>query len=245
MKPTPFIMLPFTVPASTGGTIDPALVTQMFPSSAEPLAVAHWLLGRDNLSRIDLFSDQPLSVVGAAPTNNAGYISIPAGSNGLLSDYDETATQTICSVTKKISSPSVHSIMGTWPASGDAFGSLVYALSGDYSLVTKNIGGSAAGVAQTITVPGSAGDWIFIAMAHTTTGRTGFVGGGTSYTATGTRPLVAGNPIGLGKQGSVTVPSGLDAAEFIVFDTALTAAEMAAVYLRSKARLAARGITVV
>src|SRR5271163_3589810 len=129
-NPTPFIQLPFTVPNSSGVSLqNPAEVTFMIPSTAELLANGHWLFGSDNPTMLDLISQQAMTLVGAAPTMLSGYLTTGgsgASGEGLASPFNDSANETVCGVFQKMNNPSsAVALIGYWTSSAAA-GSTIY-----------------------------------------------------------------------------------------------------------------------
>ena len=190
------------------------------------------------------------AVIGAAATLSANSLILPTSSTGgLILPVTETLDQTICAVVRVAKNPANAAV-------SILFGTLFQS--------AANIGGLSAGSAmflegangyRTTTRPGSVasvgapagvadGGYAFVALSEAPGGgRVVYWGGpaSTVYTATQVKTMAATPPkIALGPA-YYGVPSyAHELAELIYIPRATTAAELDAVYARSKARMAAR-----
>jgi len=245
------------VPAAPGApTVPSANIRPIYPDRPEADAVEHWLLGNNDASLIGLKGASSLSPAGEAPSYGAGYISISTGTTrGLLTSIPDGDELTVCAVVKLDATPSGLNriIAGTSQAgTGDGAGFALYntASGGASALIRPN---SSEVLFGSTAMDPADGAWGFHALAIKGTGvdraRVGMVGGiGTASAALATAYSPSTRNVALGNayyvDGSDTFRAGMDVAEFIVFDRALTASELALVYQRSKGRMAARGIEV-
>jgi hypothetical protein len=232
--------------------------TVLLRDGCESLAARHWLLGADNPTMADGKSSAVLTQATAgasgAPTNNGAgtsgspwFLSTAAGQKtGLSTDIiDDGTARTII-------------VVARWSnAAGGVF------LFGDFD-ATAGIGASATSAGtvvginarptndNSIATPITPGTWYFVALSlnpgtarfdainHLLNGALTFKTAASAYTAPS-----PSRALGLGDNrynNSAFALSG-DFAEFIIFNSALSQAEMSAVYDRSKTRLSTRGIT--
>lgn len=237
----------------TSGTVTATGVTPAAGAAAEAGAVGHWLLGSDNPGHAGL-AGGALSPNGAVPVLHAGYAAISGADelDGLASALPETAALTLCYVIRK--PDSARSILGGTlrKASLGPGGFGLVCAAGAALKVMQNASASSIESLQ-IQAGWPVGQFFFLAAAIDAAGGvTGYVGDAAApVTVTGSfagRQADAAGLLGIGNtsydDGLGTFANPYDIAEAIVFDSALDAGQIAAVYARSVARLAARGIAV-
>lgn len=182
----------------------------------------------------------------SAPTISSNYLTIPAGTNALVTPFDDAAAQTYAMVLKKPATPASNDmVLGIYPPSGSAYLDVVFASSAGFK---TNVAGItvAAGTSTVTDAPGAAGDWLFLAHSVDATGWRTTWGNGSSYALNGTKAVEAGHKTAIGSaQISVGLDANLLVAELIVFPSGMSAAEHVALYTRTKARMSDRGLTLV
>ena len=246
-----FTMLPFSVSNPSLTAIPPEDIELLYPY--ENGAYGHWLLGGSSSSLADGVNGRALTVGGDTPTYETGYLTVSqASGNGLASDLaDDSAALvvTICAVVRRNAVSA-----GVWFPFGNLStptdGIAPYASAGGNLLIT---GRGLTGLNGTNTGKTWPEDvWVFMAMSidfASGTKAVKFLRGGESVfetAPTGTYVPNTDAPFALGgKYYSTALAVDLDFAEFILFGDAKSAADLSAIYARSKIRLASRGITVV
>ncbi|KAB7782180.1 hypothetical protein [Methylorubrum populi] len=246
--PIPFFRLPFAIASATAPVLPANSVKSLFPTGPEFDADAHWLLGGSAASLVDVVSGRSLIPAGAAPTYGTNFVTTAdSNASGLLSPFDDAVEQTVCTVFQRPSVGGDAVIFGSLTSSSAAGGNGALMLtSGALQAQTRGYTAEPVSVAQSAAT--AAGTWYFLAIAQTATERrivrgalgTAIITAGTKTLATPMRKVALGN----GGYGSSSFLKGLSAAEFINYSRGLTVDEMAAVYERSKLRMADRGITV-
>lgn len=244
-----FTMLDFAVPDNTL----PQLAATDFELLVdyEPDAYEHWALGGNATCLAGLAHGKMLTPQASSHVFNANSVAIDGSvGNALVSDLPDGPELTMCAVLKL---PALANAKGIVPfgCAGTSDGGsalLYYTTSGGYTL---------GALLRGSTTPGSmafageaAGDWVFFGMSQSFTGDNVLIRAGSLLTAntapiTGEKTHAAANiAIGNSRYSTPTYDGDFEAAEFIIYNRALSAAELAAVYSRSKGRLARRGITV-
>lgn len=211
----------------------------------ESSAYDHWMFDRGAASLTGMVLGRMLTPGATAPTFGSNYVSlatIPAGA--LKTPKNDAASQTLCVVYRRPSASTLRYLAGSLDgASGSSLLALGTALGGVY--------GNQRPFAQIgpATHPGVQGDWVFAAFSEKTVGASKeqilMVGGQPVLSSTVANKTVAARQVVLGNgYDAASGDSIIDFAEFIVFDKALTAAELQDVYLRAKTRMGSVGITV-
>lgn len=223
-------------------------------------AKGHWVFGTDHPTYDDLISGQVLSPKsgGHLPTLGSNYLATAGGGDyGMNTPYADGADMTICAVVNNANGG--QSLFDTYTSSGGAKGIVLFENSSygpQWGMV--DIGALAA---EAIVVPAPvtpsgtpSTTWLFVGASRTQT-RLGNVGSRIVYWGDGTNDaanftklsgVVTPNPSGFFSIGSGafgTNPS-LRIAELIIYDRGLTLWEMRSLYVRAKARMSDRGITV-
>lgn len=250
-----FTILPFSVNNPSLPVIPSSDYERL--SEFEINAYEHWLFDKGSSSGLTgEVNGRILTVQSTAPTYSASNLSISGNQGaGLLTDLGEVAgqTDTICVVFKHSASTGIVVPFGTLSSTADAAlgggGPFIDGATRDLKLQYR-----ATSINSTDTGKDApAATWHFLAVSRNMATRgvvRTLLSGQALHEVTvgGTAYIPAGNSrkIGLGSAYYAT-PAGstLDFAEAVVFDRQLSATELAGVYTRAKARMAARGITVV
>ena len=210
--------------------------------AAEAAAAGHWLLGDDNTAHADLVSSQTLTATNTQPTSGSGFVSFAhnAGNgNGLLSPLLDDGAFTFAAVVRV---PSNRTLMfgGSLTSAGSDKGFALWMSGGN--LVAK-----ARGRQNTVAAMPT-GEWRVVAVSvdggNAIVATLGDASAPTTITDTGTgaapvRAISAGEV----HWGDSLFNDGFDMAELIIWKSALSATDLAAVRNRSAARLSARGLT--
>ncbi len=243
-----FTMLPFAVPNTALPLIPAGDIELLF--SLEVDAYGHWVFGASEASLTSRINSRTLTPQSDGISYSGAYLSMSLTlGKALLSDFGEVAAQTdtICAVVRLGStSADTRTIIGNIRATtgGSLFvgtGPTFYQNHRGFT----NAGTQSTGVAATT-------NWIFVAMSRdfaSATKRTAILIGGSPQhvvTPTGTYAPTPG-VVALGSAYSLGATPGLtmDVAEFQIHNRAMTSSELEELYLRSKVRMAARGIAVV
>ena len=244
-----FTMLPFAV--SNAALPQLAATDYELLVNYEPDAWGHWNFGTSSASLTDLTQGKALTLAGTAPTYNSTGVVVAGGLNtGLLSDLADGTERTLCAVIKI---PDLSSFIGANVAgnvgTSEGFGMFVLKSSGLYGILPVVRG--ATGITGNNFVGLNVGDYVFLAISYTQTGSNKlnkFFGGNLSSSITSaTAKTASAVKMAFGNiaYSTSTYHAPLEISEGILYDRALSLAEIAAVYARSKTRMAARSITVV
>lgn len=217
----------------------------------------HWIFDKGNSSNLTGgVQGKLLTVQSTAPTYLGSYLSISGDEGkGLLTDIGEAVgqTDTICVVFKHSSSTGIVIPFGSLSKSVESSlgggGPFINNATRDLLLQYRPTSISSTNTGKDVP----AAIWHFLAVSRNmaTGGVVRTLLGGQAVheiTVGGTAYIRAGNnrKIALGSAYYNTVTgTTLDFAEAVVFDRQLSTTELADVYMRAKARMAARGITVV
>lgn len=218
-------------------------------------AYEHWALNGKENSLIGLVNRRVLTKVGVI-TSEEGNFSIQVNTSakrGLRSDKIDGLTQTQCAVIRVDSTPAASAsasiLMGTLNQSA---GSAVYI---DENPFIRRQFRPTVSVTGEKSAAGLASKWIFVGFSEngtvTSMNSIVLVGGQTPSVVEkvyAQAKAVSTNNVSVGpidySSSVVGYPVKLDVAEYIVYDKALSGMEMLEVYIRSKTRLASRGITI-
>lgn len=240
---TAFIKLPITVNDPSLPVI-PAASVRRFSREDEASSFDHWIFDTGDAAGLTgRTSGTLLTPEGTGATYGANFVTInPATGNGLRSTLMDARKQTVCAVVRPNNSPATLHIAGSRNTTAGSQLTFTSSLANLTAAQTPVFGNSLAG-------PFSAGAWYFVALSESdalgTTTQIIHASGGSAVFTGGSLKTLTGAGIALGNSGaSLTTGGTISAAEFILFDRALSAAELSAVYTRSKARMAERGITV-
>ena len=241
----------------SGGNVEPV------PSVLETDSVAHWLFGYESTSlasRVGIKSFTPQS----APEFNQNYISLPAWGGALISDIPESGEYTVCSVVR-IPAQGIQTdcvvIYGTQNGyavredddstfSGNQLS--LFSDRTDRRWVRSKISGYRATSRRYPSSATPVGKWLFITHVVKLTG------GGERYQvisisgdyqklreADTDSLILSGRNFALGNAYcdiAMFKTRGLDVAECIYFDAALSATDIQRVYQNSRQRMAERSI---
>lgn len=218
------------------------------PAEAEADAQGHWFFGTDNVTDSDMITGQALTANGAQPTRSSGYLSILGQGNGLLSHVADSADITFCAVVRRPQGASRAILGGVMDSGAGAEQAGWSPFTWDTNdLHVRNKGGT-----EIVELDNSSplDTFYFLAVSLSATGEHIYFRG-----TLGTSIVNSGNA-GRGTVRTVNVALGdvhfdagsfvgsFDCAEMIVWQSAKSVAELEAIFLRSRDRLAARGITV-
>ena len=244
-----FTMLPFAV--SNAALPQLAATDYELLVNYEPDAWGHWNFGTSSASLTDLTQGKSLTLAGTAPTYNSTGVVVAGGLNsGLLSDLADGTERTLCAVVKI---PDLSSFLGANVAgnvgTSEGFGMFVHKSSGQYGILPIVRGGT--GITGDTFAGLNVGDYVFLAISYTQTGSNKlnkFFGGKLSSSITSATAKTASAvkmAFGNVQYSTSSYHAPLEISEGILYDRALSLIEIAAVYARSKTRMATRGITVV
>lgn len=207
-------------------------------------AAGHWLLNVDNAGYFDSSTGKELTETNLAPTVNNTYLTLgDADFNGLESDIVDSQEQTICVVYRAIDAADSFIVGGTLENTGSGGGSAIFANgTGDLRYIIRQY------PAFTATDFVVAGEWRFAALAESNM-QNFFLGhlnaplknrGLLGNKDVSTQGIAVGNSY----YNVTAFKSAIDVAEFIVFDRALSADQIADVYERTVTRLGNIGLIV-
>jgi hypothetical protein len=223
------------------------------PFDAEAGAWGHWLFGgtAECLTSIDR-NARTLTAQSAAPTYSAAHLALTMNEGNAL---QSTLVDTLQDLTMCVVARTLQATAGIIPLAGNpdnSSGNKGRMLCRFAANTSYNVGHWNTNVGRVmspgVTMPDNG--FVFLASSIRTTPTTSnllmLAGGQAIQTLSQTYVgAVAGDaPIGLGNSGYVVTPTvNTDFAEFILFDRALSAEELEAVYVNSQRRMAARGVT--
>lgn len=244
MLRTLFTILPITVNDPSLSVIDWADTAPLV--DYEVTAFDHWIFDNGPASLTGLKEGTVLTPQTTAPTYGADSIIISSDyQKGLLSTKADAAELTSIVVLKRPAqvTSGVHLLYGNMSATGFD-GSCAF--NGATDTLFGRVKPSSASASRALTNP-AIGSYIFTALSE----KVGidtilYVGGYAIATTPNAAKTLSAVNQGLGNLAYSTGLSAktMEIAEYILFDTALTEAQLNAVYARSKARLLKRGITV-
>lgn len=251
---TLFTRLPISVPGASLGRVARGDIE--FFTDYEPDADEHWMFqGGTSAVLTGKVAGGVLTPQNAAPTYASDSLSTPTvAGNALLSPYGEIAAQvdTIFTVFKTVATASgLEVLFGTLPPATDATGGSPF-LSGASPArkLFLTYRGVVSSGDSSLTVAKDA--WHFLSLARDFSGTTKTIRGNLdghafSFTAPSAYvPAPSPRKIALGNAyyGSSTVVVQTSYAEFGIFDQALSADDLQALYTRRKAKMADRSIVV-
>ena len=242
-----FTMLPFAV--SNSALPQLAATDYELLVNYEPDAWGYWNFGTSSASLTDLTQGKALTLAGTAPTYNSTGVVLAGGLNsGLLSDLADGTERTLCAVIKI---PDLSSFTGSNVAgnagTAEGFGMFVQK-SGAQRGILPVVRGATGITGDTFTGIVD-GDYVFMAISYTQTGSNKlnkFFGGklSSSITSATAKTVSAVNmAFGNVQYATSAYHAPLEISEGILYDRALSLTEIAAVYARSKTRMATKGIT--
>jgi hypothetical protein len=231
----------------TGAASNVASATPAAAGGAgEAAALRHWLFGTDNSTMADLKAGEVLTPVTTAPVQASGYMTMGGQNKGARSAQTDASAMTII-------------VVARWTAAGAMIVGNVSATAGDggigiYGQTTSDVRMMARPTSDTLTTAYTLGQWRFLALSVANgVSRVDYMGDATAPTvkesptiATSFTKSPANALLGVGdcNYNSVSFAAPCDVAEFMIFNAALTLADIQAIYARSVTRLAARGVTV-
>jgi hypothetical protein len=225
-----------------GGRYYDALAVAQANAPVESGALAHWLLGTDNATDADLVSGQTLTNAGAV-TRETNHLSYTAQGHYSDTGIADQSTITFSGV-YRIDAAQVQGMMaGHWASNTAGF-----ALFADASSLRYNAGNGTASHTLSARVSDV---WLFIAVSLTAAGDVLVYLGDATTTVTrtsgsGSRGAIQGVNLTISDGRANGLFTGkFDCAEFIVWGAGKSVADFNAIYLRSRARMAARGVTIV
>lgn len=232
----------------TAPVIDPARVSNILPAGVEADAIGHWIFGGDAESLSDLITGVQVTppATGAQPTFGANFMTIPDGQGrGLRTPFDEPAAVTMAMVIKAREEGDIQILGGTFTGADEDGGVTLMNRIGEsrrYQVRERS-----SGVTLSFSIPSSigAGDWVCIIGSAEPGERWGYGGVDpvssviSRMVSTPVRKIALGNAY-YTAGGSL---AGLDVAEFVVWDRALTGAEMVDYRIRAVDRMRDRGVT--
>lgn len=237
--------------------------TEPVPSVLETGSLAHWLFGYENTSLTSRVSDRSLTPQ-STPEFNQNYISLPAWGGALISDIPESGEYTVCSVVRLPSQGTQTDcvvIYGTQDGYAERDDDDTTYTGNQLSLfsdrtdrrwVRSKISGYRATSRRYPTTQPPVGQWLFVTHVVKLTGegeRYQVISIGSDYQklreADTDRLILSGRNFAVGNA-YCDIPmfktKGLDIAECIYFDHALSSQEIKSVYLNSRQRMAERSI---
>ena len=237
--------------------------TEPVPSVLETGSLAHWLFGYENTSLTSRVSDRSLTPQ-STPEFNQNYISLPAWGGALISDIPESGEYTVCSVVRLPSQGTQTDcvvIYGTQDGYAERDDDDTTYTGNQLSLfsdrtdrrwVRSKISGYRATSRRYPTTQPPVGQWLFVTHVVKLTGegeRYQVISIGSDYQklreADTDRLILSGRNFAVGNA-YCDIPMfktmGLDIAECIYFDHALSSQEIKSVYLNSRQRMAERSI---
>lgn len=237
--------------------------TEPVPSVLETGSLAHWLFGYENTSLTSRVSAKLLTPQ-STPEFNQSYISLPAWGGALISDIPESGEYTVCSVVRLPSQGTLTDsvvIYGTQDGYAERDDDDTTYTGNQLSLfsdrtdrrwVRSKISGYRATSRRYPTTQPPVGQWLFVTHVVKLTGegeRYQVISIGSDYQklreADTDRLILSGRNFAVGNA-YCDIPmfktKGLDIAECIYFDHALSSQEIKSVYLNSRQRMAERSI---
>lgn len=185
--------------------------------------------------------------IGSAPVVNAASVATAGGGyNGLMLPSVDSIDETLIVVHRRVSS-NMQMVVGTLSNQAPyatAYGAQLLGQA-TYTLTTR------PGAGASVAAPGATGDWLFAAISHRATGdRLVFYGGAapTTYTPAAQIKGVPAAPVRHAIGNCYFYDNAyrfaVEVAEYIRIPRGCSAVDLAVIYARSKARLAARGVVV-
>lgn len=224
----------------------------------EATAWEHWIFDAGASSLAGRVNNRMLVPVSVAPTYAAAHLTIAnAANNGLYTGYADTAAavDTLFGVFRLPANNLLVPLFGGYSTS--TRGRMLFASAG--TTAARNTLAQASGTTisnRDTSQPLTTEAWVFAALvcdfSATTKAIRALIGGQAGYAGTGTgsytprvSPTNPNNQLVVGRDDYASGAGGtLDCAEFGIFNRALTLAQLGDLYMRCKARQAARGNTV-
>ena len=257
MKGFLFTRLPFVVIDADLPVIPASDIKTFVDYEVNSAPYDHWMLRGSSASLAGKLAGRMLTPQSDAPTYLSAHVVIDGHTGkGLLTDLTDSAAQSMAIIIKRPADIPLSKLQLIFGAIDAGTGSTGYFEGiGAGSVMTCNLRGWSGSVKKpSLRLPGVAGDWMFLAVSESSglgssTG-TVFAGGSADgNSATLTQPLnksLTSRKLGLG---SAYLAGGLglnlEVAEFILWDRALSVADLEDVYGRAKERMTGRGLTLV
>ena len=247
----------YTISRDGGGNAEPV------PSVLEADAVGHWLFGREATSYGSRVGTKEL-VPQATPSFNGNYITTLPWGGALVSDIPDAGEYTVCAVVRvPAQSPETDCVVVYGTQNGyslrdddDTYTGNQLSLFSDRDTrrwIRSKISGYRGTSRQYPTMQPPVGEWIFVSHVVRLTGtgkRYQAIVVGDGYfqelrEADMDRLILSGRNVAVGNaycDVAAFKTKGLDIAEFIYFDHALSAEDVRNVYVNSRIRMAERSI---
>lgn len=176
--------------------------TRLSDNPGEYWATAQWIFGNTSASLSDVTASLALTPNATVPTyTSAGMTTASGGYNGLKTPYNDSLTYTLAAVFKReLATANNQFVLGSMKNDGSG-GSGIFAFPGgpSYNSVASGLN-SNGGVA--FTMPGTDGQYVFVAIVETPGQRLIYTGSGGTLTlagtVTGTRNLNGAGKLSLG-----------------------------------------------
>lgn len=236
------------------------------PSVLETSAVGHWLFGRETTSFKSRVSNRLLAPQ-STPAFNGNYLTTAAWNGGLISDIPDAGEYTVCAVVRvpqQTAESDCVVIYGTQNGyslrdDDDTYTGNQLSMFSDRDTpyqrrwLRSKISGYCGTSRDYPTFPAPVGEWLFVAHVVKLTGsgeryQVMQIGDGKWQElreADSNRLILSGRNVAVGNAYCDVAKfktKGLEIAEFIYFDHALTASEVENVYNNSQVRMAERAI---
>ena len=238
-----FTMLPISVSDPSLPVVPAADIDRLV--EYEQAAYAHWIFDRGAESLVDLKSEKPLTPQSTTHSFTANSVVVKSAfGEALESDFDDRATMTWAAVWKRAANQSSTTVV-LGSNAGNIAGERIQLPSTPSDGLEFRVAGFPT-VKPDYLAGDDIGDFVFIAGYSDETSRGFLFGGDTAWReSSGGLKAVSAATLALGNiyQGGLA-DIGLEFAEFIVFDAALSGSEILEVYFRSQARMSERGITI-
>lgn len=256
MKGFLFTRLPFVVIDADLPMIPASDIKTFVDYEMDSAPYDHWLLSGSSAALTGRVAGRMLTPQSVAPTYKGTHTVVDGHTGkGLLTDLTDSAAQSMAIIIKRPADmpAGLQLLFGAIDAGTGSAGYFEDIGTGDR--MTCNVRGWSGSVLKpSLRLPGAVGDWMFLAFSESSilgsSTATVFAGGSPDgNSATLTVPVnksVTNRKIGLG---SAFLASGqglnLEVAEFMLWERALSVADLSDVYGRAKARMARRGLTLV
>lgn len=211
-------------------------------------AEGHWLFGTDSGSLVSRQSADTLTLQSTAPTYFSNYLTTAGFGNALLTPYDDALAQTMCIVIQRPAAGGNKIICGAFRDESE--GSGIYQAGSTTTGPKMRVWNHSA---MDIAWPSGldVGEWCFLALSEnfpTAKEEKSYIGGQTATqvtTGTSKTPATTETKIAIGNAyfNTYSAQTDVNVAEFIYFASALSVAQLDAVYARSRTRMENRGIT--
>ena len=254
MKGFLFTRLPFVVIDADLPVIPASDIKTFVDYEVDSAPYDHWLLSGSSAALTGKVAGRMLTPQSVAPMYLSTHTVIDGHTaKGLLSDLTDSAAQSMAIIIKRPADmpAGLQLLFGAIDAGTGSAGYFEDIGTGDR--MTCNVRGWSGSVLKpSLRLPGEVGDWMFLAFSESSSSgsstSTVFAGGspdGNSATLTvSVNKSVTSRKIGLG---NAFLASGLglnlEVAEFMLWDRAISVADLSDVYGRAKVRMAGRGLT--